>query len=254
MLRLPWRDAAIAWVAPSQVGLALRRRGWRSAPAQRHQAPLAAPADAVPALGRLASGAQATKAPTCIVVSNCFVRTALLPHGQVLRGAAERQLAAREMLRSTHGDAVDAWTVAVDAQGAASTLAAALDSDWLAALLATGLQAVSVRPLLALAAAQAWPHLAGREAWLLVTEPDGAMLARIDAQGAWQSLRSADMGGVSLAQWLARCSLLDGIAPASLPLVHAAWGWVAPVLDHAAWAAEGWDVRPLPLGPEAAWR
>ena len=258
MLRLPWRDAAVAWVAPSQVGVALRRRGWRSASAPLHQMLLATPADAAAALGRLAGDAQASQASTRIVVSNRFVRTALLPQGQVLRGAAERQLAAREVLRSTHGDAVDAWTVAVDAQGAASTLAAALDSDWLAGLLATarqaGLHAVSVRPLLALAAAQAWQHLAGREAWLLVTEPDGAMLARIDAQGAWLSLRSADAGGVSLAQWLARCSLLDGIAPASLPLVHAAWDWAAPALDHGAVLADGWDLRPLPLGPDALWR
>lgn len=253
MLRLPWRDAAVGWVAPSQVGLALRRRGWRSAPAQQHQAPLTAMADAVTALGRLAADTQAGQAATRIVVSNRFVRTALLPQGQVLRGAAERQLAAREVLRSTHGDAVDLWTVAVDAQGTTSTLAAALDSDWLAALRATGLRAVSVRPLLALAAAQAWPHLAGRDAWLLVTEADGAMLARIDAQGAWLSLRSADAGGVPLAQWLARCSLLDGLAPASLPLVHAAWHWGTPISDHDACKAEGWDVRTLALGPDAAW-
>ncbi|KQP12649.1 hypothetical protein [Pseudorhodoferax sp. Leaf267] len=257
MSRLPWREAATVWVAPSQVGVALRRRGWRRAPAQPHAAPVAAGSDALQALARLAADAAPAQAHTRIVVSNRFVRTALLPHGQALRGANERHLAAREVLRSTHGDAVDTWTVTVDGQGSASTLAAGLDAGWLASLLATGreagLHAVSVRPLLAVAAASAWPHLAGREAWLLVTEPDGAMLARIDAQGAWRSLRSAHEGPAAWAQWLARCSLLDGLAPASLPLVHVAWDWAAPAAEDSHLAAAGWDLKTVPLGPGAVW-
>jgi hypothetical protein len=258
VLPLPWREAATVWVAPSQVGVALRRRGWRAARAHSHESAIVNGTDVLPALSRLAAGLSASRAQARIVVSNRFVRLALLPHGQALRGAAERQLAAREVLRSVHGDAVDAWTVTVSTPDAGSPVAAALDTDWLAAVLAVGRQAglaaVSVRPLLALAAVQAWSELAGREAWLLVTEPDGALLARIDAQGVWRSLRSTHEAPTAWAAWLARCSMLDGLSPASLPLVHAAWNWASAQAGAAPWSPAGWRVHTVPLDASTTWR
>jgi hypothetical protein len=270
VLRLPWRNQAAVWLAPSTVGVALRGRGWRAPPAQYHQAFIDgganAPAAALSAFSTLAAQARTTKAHTRIVVSNRFVRTALLPGAQGLRGSAERQLAAREVLRATHGDSVDTWALAVDDHGAASPLAAGLDADWLASLLATaqqaGWQAVSVRPLLALAAAQVWPHVAGREVWLLVTEPDGAVLAHINAQGAWLSLRSLALGSQeqaanTLPPWLARCCLLEGVEPGSLPLVHAAWAWAAakPAESeaNAALIEAGWTPQTVSIGPDTLW-
>jgi hypothetical protein len=263
--RLPWREQATVWLAPSQVGLALRRRGWGSGCA-RHQQPLTANAGdnadaALHALAELAAAAAPRRAQARIVVSNRFVHTALLPDSRALRGAAERQVAAREVLRSIHGDAVDGWHVTVDSANAMGMPAAALDTGWLQRLQQqahqAGLQPVSVRPLLALAAAHAWPHIAGRHAWLLVTEPDGAMLARIDAPHGWQSLRSlpfdAAQGDDALAPWLARCALLDGLETADLPLVHVAWSGMAlaaptaPTAPSALPALDGWQVHTIAL-------
>ncbi len=238
MSRPPWREQAAVWLAPSQVGLALQRRGWRR-PVAHHQQAVDGPdgADAaLRALAQLATTAAPRRAHARIVVSNRFVRTTLLPDARVLRGTAERRVAARELLRGVHGDTVDGWDLAVDGTAGPGMPAAALDTGWLQRLqqqaLQAGLRAVSVRPLLALAAAQAWPRLAGRHAWLLVTEADGALLARIDPAQGWQSLRAlpfdAMQGPDALAPWLARCALLDGLEPADLPLVHVAWQGLAP--------------------------
>lgn len=287
MSRLPWREQAAVWLAPSQVGLLLRRRGWRARPERHGQAVAPAGGDAahaaLHALERLAAVAAPAQAHARIVLSNRFVRTALLPDGRALRGTAERQLAARELLRSIHGDAVDGWQVAVDGTAALGMPAVALDAGWLALLRQqarhAGLQASSVRPLLALAAAQAWPRIAGRHAWLLVTEPDGAVLARIATPGGWQSLRSLAFdaapdpaaltevpsaspavrspsgGRAALMAWLARCALLDGLDPAALPLVHVDWRGMdgtgqAPLVDADAWRQAGWQAEPVALDPE----
>jgi len=279
VLPLPWRDQAAVWLAPSQVGLALRRRGWRTQAAQHRDATLeggaSAPAAALQALAALAAQAtadgQATRAHTRIVLSNRFVPSALMPGATALRGAAERQLAAREVLRATHGDGVDNWALALDTRGGANPLAAGLEANWLATLRTTaqqaGLQAVSIRPLLAVAAAQAWPHIEGRSVWLLVTEADGAVLARIDTRGTWQSLRSlvlgtptdADALSASIAVWLARCCLLDGLEPADLPLVYAPWQWASKdagqsQADFAATVTNaGWQLQTVALSPDALW-
>lgn len=264
MSRPPWREQAAVWLAPSQAGLALRRRGWRAGWAHHHQA-VAAPdgadaalqaLEALRALVQLATAAAPRRALARVVLSNRFVRTALLPDARALRGDTERRLAAQAELRGIHGDAADAWAVAVDTHAATPGLpVAALDAGWLAQLQqqarTAGLQAVSVRPLLALAAAQAWPHLAGRRAWLLVTEPDGALLARLDPAQGWQSLRSlafdTPQDRDALPAWLARCALLDALAPADLPLVHVAWNGMAPTAPPAAPALDGWNATALAL-------
>nr|WP_145552413.1 hypothetical protein [Variovorax boronicumulans] len=258
MSRLPWREQAAVWLAPSQVGLVLRRRGWQP-PQQHRQAVAADGADALLlALGALVAQAAPRRARARIVVSNRLVHMALLPDGRALRGGAERRVAARELLRSVHGDAVEGWDLAVDAAAGAGMPAAALDAGWLARLrqqvLQAGLHAVSVRPLLALAAAHAWPRLAGRAAWLLVTETDGALLARIDPAQGWQSLRSlpfdAAQGQAALAPWLARCALLEGLEPVEQPLVHVAWqgmGAAGPVT----WPGlPGWQAEHLALSAQ----
>ncbi|MGC3985515.1 MAG: hypothetical protein QM777_12775 [Pseudorhodoferax sp.] len=255
MSPLPWRERAAVWLAPSQVGLALRRRGWR--PPERHQQAVAAGgADAVlQALAALAAQAGPRRARARIVLSNRFVRSTLLPDGRALRGPAERRVAARELLRGVHGDAVEGWDLAVDGAAGPGMPAAALDAGWLARLrqqaLQAGLRAVSVRPLLALAAAHAWPQLAGRPSWLLVTEADGALLARIDPAQGWQSLRSlpldAAQGPAALAPWLARCALLDGLEPAGLPLVHVAWQGMAAAGPFAPPDLPGWQAEHLAL-------
>lgn len=258
MSRPLWAERAAVWLAPSQVGLALRRRGWR--PPERHQRALAAEgADAVlQALVALAAQAAPRGARTHIVLSSRFVHSTLLRDGRALRGPAERRVAARELLRGVHGDTVDGWDLAVDGASAPGMPAAALDAGWLARLrqqaLQAGLRPVSVRPLLALAAAHAWPRLAGRAAWLLVTEADGALLAGIDPAQGWQSLRSlpfdAAQGESALAPWLARCALLDGLEPAELPLVHVAWQGLAAAGPVTWPELPGWQAEHLALSAQ----
>lgn len=251
----PWAERADVWLAPSTVAFALRR-GWRARGAWQAQA-LAAPADGLAAwqtAQQLAASAGAPRGRAELLLSNRFVRLALLPDARGLRGLAERRVAARETLRAIHGDAVDGWQLALDPQGEHAVPLAAVDSAWLDAWRAgTGLRAVSVRPLLALAARQAWPLLRGRAAWLLVTEADAAVLARLDATGQWLSLRSLPLDGgdvtALLAPWLARSSLLDGLAPGSLPLLHAHW---APGLAAPAPACDGWSVEPVAWDGAAA--
>ena len=269
MSRPPWVEQATVWLAPSQVGLLLRRRGWRSAWEAHAQAvPGAAQGDgahvahaALHALERLAAVAAPAQARARIVLSNRFVRWTLLPDGRALRNATERALAARALLRGVHGEAVDGWQLAVDDQAVDRVPAVALDAAWLELLQRrarhAGLTPLSVRPLLALAAAQAWHALAG-QGWLLVTEPDGAGLARIAAPGGWQSLRSLAFDGTAAAEallpWLARCALLDGLEPDALPLVHVDWQGLGAPGPAPAWTEAlrpaGWRVQALALDPQ----
>ncbi len=179
--------------------------------------------------------------------------------GRALRGDAERRVAVRETLRGVHGDAVDGWSVAVDPAAAPGLPAAALDAGWLGRLRhaarQAGLRAVSVRPLVALAAQHAWTHMAGRHAWMLVTEPDGALLARIDAAGAWQSLHGLPLDGTrgmaALPPWLERCALVDAVEPDELPLVHVAWNGIVPpegaAADPLRTESAGWRIRTIVL-------
>lgn len=152
-----------------------------------------------------------------VVLSNHFVRYALIPWSGDVAGSREVESLALAHLRRVHGEPADGWTVRVSrSRYGCAWLAAAVDSALLARLQAlcepARLKPVGIEPLFA-AAFDRWRG-AVREAraWFAVLDAGLACLARLDG-GAWShlySLRPAGAPGDELAAVLDRWALLEG--------------------------------------------
>ena len=188
----------------------------------------------VAALSALAADLGERAARVTVVLSNHFVRYALVPPAEGLRGGAEDLAYARYCFGRIHGERSQGWEVRLSgAQDDAARLASAIDLALLQALLACfpsggRLRLASVQPYL-MAAFNHWRHLAGREpVWLLLAEPQRACLAHM-SDGRWNAVHNArgDFSGPE--QW---AELLDR----ERHLVPAGAG--ADVLVHAPHRAE----------------
>ena len=130
---------------------------------------------AVQALAREASTWRKRVALT-VVLSNRFVRYALLPQ-QAGGVSAEEELAlARFQFAKIHGERAKGWEVRVS-----EGLACAIDAALLAEL--RKLKVVSVQPLLMLAYNQSRKRIPREGAWLFLAERDWGCLARLAPRG-----------------------------------------------------------------------
>lgn len=196
-----WRERLRIALAPDKV-VAVRSSGGRAAKVEQKAAwPCEPrPSDAhrwEPALRALAQGLDDMKArgaDAAVVLSNHFVRYALLPWSDHVTGFEERQAMARIMLEKQYGGAADSWAIRLSDGGygkaaLASAVDAALTESILQTLAGAGLQPVSIQPYLMSAFNQFRPRLAGDSICMVVAE-QGKVGILMGKGGEWHAVRT----------------------------------------------------------------
>jgi len=166
-----------------------------------------------------------------VVLSNHFMRYALVPWNDALSGAAEELAFARHCFAKIHGERSKAWTLSLSEEPARMPrIAGAIDTALLEAIrkcFPAGGKArlVSLQPYL-MAAVNRWRgSMAQKDTWILIAEPERACLA-LHGAGRWQAVLNTKGSFSAPEEWAA---LLDrerhrivGGEPATTVLVHAA--------------------------------
>ena len=133
-----------------------------------------------------------------VIISNHFVRYALVPWSNLINDAAEELALTSHYFHETYGDAAEHWELRVspDHSGALQ-LASALQPELLNAVrelfVRTGIRLVSVQPHLMNVCNTHRQRLGSGEAWLAVVEPGSLCLALLQS-GRLVRLRSQRLG------------------------------------------------------------
>jgi hypothetical protein len=196
--RLLRRDRLRVALGPQSIGLAGYRHGLKSELVYREVVSVETGADAswqaaVKALpDALASFGKRRPAVT-VVLSNHFVRYAILPWSAALNSEAEWLAYARHRFHAIHGAIADAWTIRIaPAWRQRPRIAGAIDGALLPALKeAVNVRGalVSVQPYLMTAYNRAQGALRQQTSWLVIEDPDRLTLALVD-RGTWRALRT----------------------------------------------------------------
>lgn len=131
-----------------------------------------------------------------VVLSNHFVRYAVVPWSAALADAAEEQAYVRHHFVRIHGERAKSWVLRWSGEGGdAPRLASAIDAALLDALKASfpargKARLASVQPALMALANRARPAVPRSGAWLVHAERGRACVARY-AEGAWRSVQNA---------------------------------------------------------------
>ena len=177
------------------------------------------------------------------VLSNHFVRYALVPWNTALADPAEEEAYVRHHFAKIHGERAKSWALRWSAEAAdAPRLASAIDTGLVQGLKecfpAKGkARLVSIQPYLMAAANRAQAAVPASGAWLVFAERERSCVA-LHAGGRWRSVQNAK------GPWLAtlerewhRAEAVDGNAAPRLALLLGA----RPAPD-----AAGWTFRELP--------
>ena len=195
-----WRDHVRVGLGSKWLGIAGYRKGLRSrlaykdivafAPGSEDSAPWQAAVDALP---QALAGIGRSLPAVTVVLSNHFVRYALLPWNAALRSESEWLGLARHRFVSVHGPAAEQWQIRVAHTGRERPrIASAIDTDLLHALkdrVKGHASLVSVQPYLMAAYNRLQPAIGESSCWLVIEEPGRLTLALIE-RGAWRTLRS----------------------------------------------------------------
>jgi hypothetical protein len=227
-----WRKRLRIALAPDRVAAVLMARGRKSGVEKKLDwACRPDPSDTQPwqaALRALSGGIeelQAKGADASIVLSNHFVRYALLPWSDQITGAAERQAMARISFERHFGSAASGWAVRLsdDAYGK-TALASAVDTTLPEALVQmcqnAGLGLSSVQPYLMSVFNQYRRQLAAPNTCLVVAEPHKLAILMAGA-GGWFAVRTLPLrDGLSQELWpmVRRELLLAGLHDARIYL------------------------------------
>lgn len=223
-------------LAPHEVSLVLERGLLKKAKVKDDVVPCDGGFGARPWDGALAvlAACDAAQLPAAVVLSNHFVRYAVVPWSDALDGEAEEEAYVRHHFAKVHGERAGAWALRWTGHGE-SRLASAIDRALLEALKQALPRLVSVQPYLMAAVNQCRTSIPKSGAWLTLVEADRACIA-LHAGGRWRSVQNAK------GAWL---DLLDR----ERHRVHGE----APQLALLAGArvegeASGWTFRELPGG------
>jgi hypothetical protein len=178
-----------------------------------------------------------------VVLSNHYVRYAIVPYDAAISGPEEELAMARFHFSRLHGERAKGWDLRLsDGPAGAARLASAVDTGLVAAIrgcfpAGSGVKLVSLQPYL-MAAHNRWRATIAREdAWLVLPESDGACLAYATRAG-WHCARTFKAENALLAEHLEREQLRVAAAPRAM-LVPGA----APP------APAGWKLSRLSLPP-----
>ena len=250
-LRSP-RQLRIA-LCPDKVAVAYIERGWRAriagkqvvdvetASDQPWRAPLAA-------LENILAEIKGPQIAATVILSNHFVRYAVVPWNDGVDSAAEQTAFARHCFRNVYGDAEENWDIRVSDGGfRRNALAAAVDRDLSGGLVrlfaARAVPLLSLQPHFMAACNRFHRELASHErGCFAVLERGRAAIGIYDAAG-WRTLTARRVGApdaVALAPVIAQEALSAPEAPRRL--------WVAAVeYPQLELTIAGWTVRPLRL-------
>ena len=131
-----------------------------------------------------------------VVLSNHFVRYALVPWSDAIASAAEEQAYLRHHFTKIHGERAKGWQLrAGEAPKGAPRLASAVDSALVDAIRTAfprsgRAKLVSVQPALMYIFNRSRPAVPKPGAWLVVAEPERTCVA-LHAQGAFRAVQNA---------------------------------------------------------------
>jgi hypothetical protein len=166
---------------------------------------------AVAALPGVAAELEDERCDVTVVLSNHFVRYALVPASETLAAGDEELAFAKYCFVKVHGERAKAWDVRLSAaDGRSPRVASAIDAGLLAAIQAcfpaSGRpRLVSVQPYLMAAFNRSTARKGKHSGWLLLVEPQRACLACIEG-GHWTAVRNVKGAFEQPAQW---AELLD---------------------------------------------
>jgi hypothetical protein len=208
---------------PGELILAGHRYGLRQTITWEGTVPVEASDDSrhwQPALDALPQALEkfnAEQRDVTVILSNHFVRYALLPWNAALRTADEWVALARHRLSNVHGDPISHWEIQVsETAPKGPRVACAIDKALLDAVEATiansGARLGSVQPLLTAAFNRMRPK-PGESRWLVIAEAGGLALVLIEF-GNWRAIMSrqvAEGWRVELPAMLERESAMLGL-------------------------------------------
>ncbi|WP_157991441.1 hypothetical protein [Caldimonas tepidiphila] len=213
-------------LSPREVVIVRRGGGWRRAPAERRTLPCPRPPQrapwqaALPLLAEALDAGGSGPARLSIVLSNHFVRYAVLPWNEAFTRPAEREALARHRFAEVYGEAASGWRISLsECHWGAGALACAVDealAEQLVALCAERrLALLEVQPYF-MQAFNRFRRRLGRSGCFCLAEP-GRVCLGVFRKGAWETLHSqrlpADAGPAGFGTLLARLLGATGVAP-----------------------------------------
>jgi hypothetical protein len=247
------RDRVVIGLAPESLALVLLEGG---TPAHVTGSRVAryAPAfgveswqTAVEALREVAAELKDVKADVTVVLSNHFVRYALIPPGEGLDQGDEELAYARYCFGKIHGARSKSWEVRMTAgAGTAGRLASAIDGSLLEAVQACfpargKARLASVQPYL-MSAFNHWRRtMQGESAWFLLVEPQRFCLALLQ-NGRWAAVRNSKADLEAPGQWAELLEreqhVVDCAEPPARAYVHAPHAGEANASGLQGWSFE----------------
>ena len=200
-----WRKQLGVALFPDRLVLARASGGFRRrlehkeilelAPAQAGMPPWQ---PAVDALAEKVAAGEFARADVALVLSNCFVRYALVPWSEALGGREEELAFARHCFARVYGGEVEDWALRLSPAGPGQARLACAVEHKLVDALSTCMSALgsryrSLQPHL-MASFNRWHARLGEQAaWLVVAEPGLLCLALLRG-GCWLSVRTLKVG------------------------------------------------------------
>jgi hypothetical protein len=209
-------------------------------------------AGAVAALGPILALPEFRHARAEVILSNHFMRYAVVPWRGDLAGDAERLAFVRHCLAKIYGARTESWALRLsEARYGAPAVAAAMDLALLeavrAAARAAALWLISVESFFSVAFNRSRAQIADDSFWFVTAEKERACVARVEG-GDWRSLCCQRMGEDwtrELPWLLARERLLGGAPEARARVYLYAPGLTGTELLAGEWTHDGLK---LPLG------
>lgn len=219
------RNPLYIGLCPDRLILCADRRKSRSASVEKETLIVQSSPDfshwqtAIDALPSAFAASRLAKPDVTCILSNSFVRYALLPWNATLKRPAEWLALARHRLATVYGKPASAWAIRVTETGPnGPRIATATEQALMDALekkmAECGADLVSVQPYL-MAAFNGIQATMGGSSWLVIEEPGRLTLALI-VDGTWRSIRNhrVDAGWRSmLPELIARENALLAIEP-----------------------------------------
>lgn len=256
-----WRDRLLVSLAPGAVALLRIAGGLRPRVIAKHAVECDPAFGAEPWQGAIAALAEATgplrgeRVDATVVLSNHFVRYAIVTTDAALSDREERLALARFHFARIYGERAKGWDVRLgDGPRGAARLASAVDAGLIPAIgacfpLEGKARLVSVQPYLMSAFNQWRSAMAKEDGWLLLVEPQRVCLALVAAQqwASVQTLRGEYPGAEDWAALLDRQQLRAGTEPAP----HSAHVHAPAASKADSTEAHGWKLLGLTLPPLA---